>query len=71
MNQQEWNTRIGKLAGAALAAAVALLLALPAESETSIKIGFTDPLSRAFANFGAHGWRKLQLLIEDINQRPS
>jgi hypothetical protein len=43
---------------------------LPAESETSIKIGFTDPLSQAFANFSAHRRRELQLLIEDINQRP-
>jgi branched-chain amino acid transport system substrate-binding protein len=53
--------RIGKLAGATLAACQ--------QSETSIKIGFSDPLSGAFANVGAHGRRELQLVIEDINQR--
>ncbi|MEK6210009.1 MAG: ABC transporter substrate-binding protein [Pseudomonadota bacterium] len=61
--------RIGKLAGAALAATAALLLAACQQSETSIKIGFIDPLSGAFANVGAHGQRELQLVIEDINQR--
>ncbi len=59
--------RIGKLAGAALAAAAALLLAACQQSETAIKIGFIDPLSGAFANVGAHGQRELQLVIEDIN----
>ncbi len=61
--------RIGKPAGAALAAAAALLLAACQQSGTSIKIGFIDPLSGAFANVGAHGQRELQLVIEDINQR--
>jgi hypothetical protein len=71
VNQQEGNSTIGKLAGSALAPAVALLLAACQQSENSIKIGFTDSLSRASANFGAHGERELQLVIEDTKQRPS
>ncbi len=71
MNQQEGNSTIGKLAGSALAPAATLLLAACQQSETSIKIGFTDSLSRASANFAAGGERELQLVIEDIKQRPS
>lgn len=57
---------IRRFMGAALAA---LLLASCQQTETSVKIGFIDPLSGAFANVGAHGARELQLVIEDINKR--
>lgn len=53
----------------ALAALSALLLASCQQSETSIKIGFIDPLSGAFANVGTHGARELQLVVEEINKR--
>jgi hypothetical protein len=71
VDQQEGNSTIGKLAGTAFAPAATLVLAALKQSETSIKIGFTDSLSRASANFAARGERELQLVIEDIEQRPS
>ncbi len=39
------------------------------KAEDTIKIGYIDPLSGAFANVGAHGQRELQLVIEQINSR--
>jgi branched-chain amino acid transport system substrate-binding protein len=52
--------------------AACALLALAAgcqKAEDTIKIGYIDPLSGAFANVGAHGQRELQLVIEQINAR--
>jgi branched-chain amino acid transport system substrate-binding protein len=52
-------------------AACALLAATAGcqKAEDTIKIGYIDPLSGAFANVGQHGQRELQLVIEQINAR--
>lgn len=52
-------------------AACALLAAVAGcqKAEDTIKIGYIDPLSGAFANVGQHGQRELQLVIEQINAR--
>lgn len=39
------------------------------KAEDTIKIGYIDPLSGAFANVGTHGQRELQLVTEQINAR--
>lgn len=52
-----------------LALAVASLAAGCQKAEDTIKIGFIDPLSGAFANVGQHGQRELELVIEQINAR--
>ena len=51
-------------AGALLAAAAGCQ-----KAEDTIKIGYIDPLSGAFANVGQHGQRELQLVVEQINAR--
>ncbi|MGH8631588.1 MAG: branched-chain amino acid ABC transporter substrate-binding protein, partial [Burkholderiales bacterium] len=39
------------------------------KTEDTIKLGYIDPLSGAFANVGAHGQRELQLVMEQISAR--
>jgi branched-chain amino acid transport system substrate-binding protein len=56
--------------GRALTACVLLAAAAGCQkAENTIKIGYIDPLSGAFANVGQHGQRELQLVIEQINAR--
>jgi branched-chain amino acid transport system substrate-binding protein len=56
--------------GRALCAlALAALAAGCQKTEDTIKIGFIDPLSGAFANVGAHGQREMELVLAQINAR--
>ena len=46
---------------------IAVLLASCSNDTQTIKIGYIDPLSGAFANVGSHGLRELQYVVEKIN----
>ena len=46
---------------------IAVLLASCSNDSQTIKIGYIDPLSGAFANVGSHGLRELQYVVEKIN----
>ena len=46
---------------------IAVLLASCSNDSETIKIGYIDPLSGAFANVGSHGLRELQYVVENIN----
>ena len=52
--------------------ALAIVLLLGANSAAlaadTIKIGYTAPFTGAAAEFGANGWRGVQLALEDINK---
>ena len=46
---------------------ITVLLASCSNDSQTIKIGYIDPLSGAFANVGSHGLRELQYVVENIN----
>ncbi len=45
------------------------LIAGPAQSAETLKIGYIDPLSGAFANVGDAGLKQFQFVADDINKR--
>lgn len=50
-------------------AGVSLFLSGCNQPQETIKIGWIDPLSGAFANVGENGLRSLELVVEQINER--
>ena len=54
---------------AALAAGIALAFGGASAMAQTIKIGYIDPLSGAFANVGEAGLKQFQFVIDDINAR--
>ena len=64
MNATFPRTFLASLIASGLIASPAL-----AQSTGTVKIGYIDPLSGAFANVGEAGLKQFQFVIEDINKR--
>ena len=58
-----------KMIREALIGAVFALAALPAAAQDTIKIGYIDPLSGAFANVGELGVHHFQFAMDRLNAK--